>query len=528
VPEFLKKYLNQIKEFWGSLDKSQKTRLYVTSGIVIVAITISIILLTKPNRIVLFTNSNKSQIGEMMTVLDDNGIWNEARNDGTTIIIDAKNNNKAQIALAKAGYPKEGFTFEDAISKIGITTTQSDRKAIWKQQEISNLESKIEMLDNIDEAAVTLAIPETSIFYSDEQEQPKSTAYVMVRPKPNTKLTPAQVDGVVMLVSRSVENLDPSDVTVVDNNGNILNTESLDESIYKANSQEEMRKARESELEQKILDYFNVEQHDSFDTLRVVVHATLDFDSEKTSSKTIKNPEGMDGGALISGRKSEERIKNGSAAGEPGLEANPGDNNSPTYMIGEGQNSDYSNVEEEYNYGYDEEMTETQKATGKLVPQESSVAISLWYGREVHDDSKLDENFLNEVKSAASAATGIPVKNVVVNKLKLAQSKVIEKTLGDRINELLQDYGFLALMLILVITLAIAIIPKKEKGPEEVMQVAAAGVPKFVVPEPEPPLPDIELEEKSEIKKQIENFVKKKPDSVAQLLRNWLSDDWDG
>jgi flagellar M-ring protein FliF len=146
----------------------------------------------------------------------------------------------------------------------------------------------------------------------------------------------------------------------------------------------------------------------------------------------------------------------------------------------------------------------------------------------VHDDSKLDENFLNEVKSAASAATGIPVKNVVVNKLKLAQSKVIEKTLGDRINELLQDYGFLALMLILVITLAIAIIPKKEKGPEEVMQVAAAGVPKFVVPEPEPPLPDIELEEKSEIKKQIENFVKKKPDSVAQLLRNWLSDDWDG
>lgn len=526
MPEFFKKYLNQIKEFWGSLDKSQKTRLYVTSAIVVVAITISIILLTRPNRIVLFTNSDKTQVGEMMTVLDDNGIWNEAQNDGTSIIIDAKNNNKAQILLAQAGYPKEGFTFEDAISKIGITTTQSDRKAIWKQQEISNLETKIEMLDNIDQAAVTLAIPETSIFYSDEQEQPKSTAYVMIRP--NTKITPAQVNGVVMLMSSSVENLDPSDVTVVDNNGNILNTESSDDSISAANSQDELRKAREAELEQNILDYFNVEQHDSFDTLRVIVHATLDFDSEKTSSKTITNPEGRDEGALISGKKSEETIKNGSASGEPGLETNPGDNNSTAYMIGEDGNSEYSNVEEEYNYGYDEKMTERQKATGKLIPDESSVAISLWYGKEVQDDSNLDENFINDVKSAASAATGIPVKNVVVNKLKLAQPKIIEETLGDRINELLQRYGFFALMLILVIALAIAIIPKKDKEPEVVMQVATANGPKFVVPEPEPPLPDIELEEKSEIKKQIDNFVKQKPDSVAQLLRNWLSDEWDG
>jgi flagellar M-ring protein FliF len=39
-------------------------------------------------------------------------------------------------------------------------------------------------------------------------------------------------------------------------------------------------------------------------------------------------------------------------------------------------------------------------------------------------------------------------------------------------------------------------------------------------------LPEIELEEKSEVKKQIDKFVKHKPAAVAQLLRNWLSDDW--
>ena len=40
-------------------------------------------------------------------------------------------------------------------------------------------------------------------------------------------------------------------------------------------------------------------------------------------------------------------------------------------------------------------------------------------------------------------------------------------------------------------------------------------------------LPDISTEEQSEIKRQIDKFVAQKPDAVAQLLRNWLSEDWD-
>jgi flagellar M-ring protein FliF len=85
----------------------------------VAAISISIILLTRPQRVVLFTNSDQKQIGEMISILNDNGIWNTAENNGTSIVIDQKDNSKAQIVLAQAGYPKEGFTFEDAISSIG-------------------------------------------------------------------------------------------------------------------------------------------------------------------------------------------------------------------------------------------------------------------------------------------------------------------------------------------------------------------------------------------------------------------------
>ncbi len=526
MPDFIKKYLDQLKEFWGSLEKSQKTRLYITSAIVVVAITISIFLLTRPQRVVLFTNSDQKQVGEMITILNENGIWNTADNNGTSIVIDKKDNNNAQIILAQAGYPREGFTFEDAISSIGFTTTQQDKEHIWEHQKKSDLKAKLEMLDNIDEAAVTLAQPESSIFQNANSDAPRPTAYVMVRP--NKQLTTAQVEGIVMLVSRSVENLDPNDVTVVDNNSNILNLTSGDDSISAANSQEELRKKRENELEQKVLDYFSGGQFDNFDTLRVVANVTLDFDKEKSQIKTITNPDGMEGGAVISSNKSEEIVKNGTEGGEPGVGTNPGETNATSYQTGSDSGSDYSNVQEEVNYGYDEKISELEKATGKLIASESGLAISLWYGNKVTDDSRLGEDFITEIKSAASTATGIPVKNISVNKLKLAPQEVIEETTTERLQQLINDYGLFALMLLLIVGMLIVGLPRKRNRSQDPVAVSAAGGPKFVIPEHDEPLPEIEMEERSEIKKQIDKFVKQKPDSVAQLLRNWLSDDWDG
>ncbi|HKL98513.1 MAG TPA: flagellar biosynthesis protein, partial [Mobilitalea sp.] len=37
---------------------------------------------------------------------------------------------------------------------------------------------------------------------------------------------------------------------------------------------------------------------------------------------------------------------------------------------------------------------------------------------------------------------------------------------------------------------------------------------------------DIEFNEVSEVRRMIEKFVDEKPDAVAQLLRNWLNDEW--
>ena len=44
--------------------------------------------------------------------------------------------------------------------------------------------------------------------------------------------------------------------------------------------------------------------------------------------------------------------------------------------------------------------------------------------------------------------------------------------------------------------------------------------------EEEEPLEDIGFNEKSEARLLIEKFVDEEPEAVANLLRNWLNDDW--
>ena len=40
-------------------------------------------------------------------------------------------------------------------------------------------------------------------------------------------------------------------------------------------------------------------------------------------------------------------------------------------------------------------------------------------------------------------------------------------------------------------------------------------------------LEEIDFDDRSEARKMIEKFVDEKPEAVAQLLRNWLNEDWE-
>ncbi|HEX9058719.1 MAG TPA: flagellar basal-body MS-ring/collar protein FliF [Clostridia bacterium] len=535
MPEALGRMVQQFKEYWSNIDKPQKRRIYITSAILVIVMTVSIIFLTWPNYMTLIRNGDTKEIGEMVKVLNDKKIWNRVENGGSNIVINSKDNSAAQAALVQSGYPKtSGMTFDDAFNMIKLNTTESDKKKLWEQYTAQSLNAKLKALDNVEYASVTLATPEKSPFVGDTNGQ-KPTANVVVKPK--GELTAKQVQGIVMMVASSVEGLNQKDITVVDNNLNPLNT--ADDDLTAPGSQYEMKLKVKKELEAAVRDHFTG-QFDSFDAIRVNANPVLDFNSESVKKKEITNPSGMNGtGALISSDDLKEKVDNGSTSGTPGVNSNPGTQaatgaTAPTYQTSSQGNGSYDKSQSKKNFEYNETLSDQQKALGAMDFDKSSISVSLLYGTRVTDDSKLTTEFIDQVKKDVSAATGISASNVLVSKYKVAPAAAEKKSITDTMSELFNTYGMFALILILMIGLIIFALPKRKNAANSQLALEGAGnianghtgESRFSMPDSEE-VPEIDVEERNEVKKQIDRFVQQKPEAVAQLLRNWLSDEWE-
>ncbi|MCX7922371.1 MAG: flagellar basal-body MS-ring/collar protein FliF [Clostridia bacterium] len=528
MPEALSRFQQQISDFWSNLDKSQKTRIYITTSILVVAIAIGLFMVARPSYTTLISNADSKDMAEMQKILDEKKVAYKLTDDKKGIMVNEKDSDKAHMELVNAGYPKNGMTFADALKSIKINSTESDKKHIWGELTKSDIVRMLKMVDFVEDANINITMPEKTMFLDENGEQPRPTAAVYITPR--GELTAKQVEGIVMMVARSVEGLEPKDVTVIDNNGRILSNESGDETIEKTSSQYEMKKKVKDDLEKSVRDMLNG-QFDSFDSVRVKVNPILDFDKLKSQSKEYNNPEGMDGPAVISSETSKEKLVNGDKGSVPGTDTNPGDADAPSYpMGGNTNNSTYDKQHDVKNYGYNETSKEQEKAVGEVIPEKSTAAVTILYGARVKDDSKLSPEFLQQVREIASNATGIPAKNISISKLKTAMPEEVQTPMSDTIKEMVNTYGLPLLLLVLAVILMIAVIPRKKAQstqPDVIVAQTASG-PRFIVPDaPAEPLPEIDVEEKSEVKKQIDKFVKQRPEAVAQLLRNWLTDEWD-
>lgn len=524
MPDLLTNLQQKATDLWKNFDKSQKTRLGIISAILVLAMSLTIFYISKPNFIPLISSEDSKEIGEMVKILEDKKIRFKA--DGNkSIFVDSRDNDKAQAAIVQAGYPKtSSLTFDDALSKIKINTTESDKRKIWEKEQEASLRTKLKLLENIKEASVDLSLPEPSFLAIAGKEPPKPGAAVYVTPK--SELTQQQVQGIVALVSRGVENLNPKDISVVNTiTGNELTNQESD-LTKNPGTQYEMQLQKKKELERNVREMFSGQQFDQFDSVRVIANPILNFNKVTANSSQIEKPNGFDSGVPISEQQKNEKLVNPGQGGVPGLDANPGNTNAPTYQIGNGNNSTYDKKESTTNYEYNRSNIIEEKAIGKMNPEESSMAVTLLYGIKATDEAKLTPEFLDSFKQDVSMATGIPTTRISVNKYKIAPPVQVQPKTSDIIKQMVDTYGLLALLLILTAVLIIAAIPRRKR--EDALgsgELQTAG-PRFIMPEAEI-IPEIDMGERSEVKKQLDKFIKQKPDAVAQLLRNWLSDEWE-
>jgi flagellar M-ring protein FliF len=217
VQSLLGSLLATIREF----TVAQRTLAIIgTVGVVVGAIALGAWLL-KPTYSPLFSGLSGADASAIVAQLKTDGVAYQLSDGGTSILVPDADVDKERLAAAAAGLPSQKTAGYSLLDSMGVTSSEFQQTVTYKRALEGELANTIEGLDGVQTASVKLAIPQQSVFVSQQQTP---TASVFLDLKPGVQLKQEQIKAVTHLVSASVDGMAPADVAVVDANGDVLSS----------------------------------------------------------------------------------------------------------------------------------------------------------------------------------------------------------------------------------------------------------------------------------------------------------------
>ena len=175
--------------------------------------------LQQPARTTLYASLPDSEKSKVLEALINSGI--EATIDSATgeVTVPVNDFHRSKISLASQGLPTSNPDGYDGLNSIPMGSSKSVELMRLKQSQEVELAKSINEIDTILSARVHLAIPEKSVFARNQQPP---TGSVFIQLANGRVLGAQQVQAIIHLVSSSIPNMSKDDVTVIDQNGNLL------------------------------------------------------------------------------------------------------------------------------------------------------------------------------------------------------------------------------------------------------------------------------------------------------------------
>ncbi len=172
---------------------------------------------TRTEMVQLASRLAPEEAAEIVSQLDASGIEYELSYSGSSVSVAKSQLNRARLAA------------RDTLGDTGQTTELED--SIWADPAVQNLRIQRQLEQRM-AASVTrfLAVKEAIVHISSPQPTPfmrdraPTTASVIVDLMPGAVFTQQDAEAIVSLVSHGVEGLSPSDVTLMDTSGRLLNS----------------------------------------------------------------------------------------------------------------------------------------------------------------------------------------------------------------------------------------------------------------------------------------------------------------
>lgn len=462
---------------------------------------------------VLYSNLSEEDSGQIVQKLKDMKVPYKVTANG--ILVPSDKVYDIRLELASQGLPQGGGVGFELFDKTSFAMTDFVQRLNYIRALQGELSRTIAALTEVEQCRVHLAVPEKSLFARDEN-RPKAS--VLVKLKPGRRLSEMQVQGIVHLVSSSVEGLDPRDVVIVDEKGEML-TSFVDDTIGLSVNQLEYQRSVERDLESRIISI--LEPVVGKDKVRAKVAVDLDFTRiEKTEERY--DPDGQ---VIRSEQRNIEKSSSGLPGGVPGVSSNLPNNKTVTTSLSQGE---FEKKSETINYEISRVVSRTINSPGDI-KRISVVALvdgiytvdqgskeKKYSSRSEEELKKIEEMVKNAVGFQPDRGDDVRVVNMQFEPLQydIPETKTEIIPLIATVLKYLAPIVAIALFFLLIIRPLI-----KTLSPTPAISQPAISLPKTVAEIEK----TMEIEDMSDRKRLID-WAKKNPKEASSLIKEWIEE----
>ena len=267
----------------------------------------------QPTRTTLYAGLPEAEKSRVIDALRNSGVSVTLDPVTGDVLVPTENYHSSRMTLAAQGLPASAATGYEQLDSIQMGSSRSVEAARLKQSQELELARSISEIDLVLSARVHLALPDKEVFV---RQQAEPTASVFLQLARGRSLGRSKVEAITHLVSASVPNLSKENVSVVDQNGNLLSSVNggvegrlSDAQLEHRIRLEDIYRSRVTSLLSPIVGAGNI-------------NAQINLDIDFTRSEITEEIVDPNGNALRSEQSTSDKTMAAQAKGIPGAVAN--------------------------------------------------------------------------------------------------------------------------------------------------------------------------------------------------------------
>lgn len=270
----------QFVGFFGKLTRAQRMLIIGVAVLSVVGISALLFATGKPQMSVLFSDLSDKDLSLVVEKLKERKIEYELSDKGKTVLVSSNVMYETRLAMASEGLPQNSTVGYEIFDKTNLGMSDFVQKLNYRRALEGELSRTIMTLEEVDKARVHIVIPEKVLF---EKDQKKPSASAVLQLKSGKHVSKGNIEGIQHLIASSIEGMEATSVTVIDQRGQVLS-----EAVKDPNSLAGLS-STQYELKQKVDDYLTAKAQSLMDGVIgsgnavVRINADLDFTQmEKT------------------------------------------------------------------------------------------------------------------------------------------------------------------------------------------------------------------------------------------------------